>query len=182
LIGDINPPGELMMTLTDRKIAEEQQKTYEVQQAAQTQRQQLVRETAKADIQQAVVQAEQSVNIAELHSNAAIKQATGESEAIRLRATGEGEAIRLKALGEAEGVRAIGSAKADAYRAGVTALGPQGYTAIQLMQIIGDQNVRIIPDITVSGNGAGNSSLAEAMLGMLLRGQLNGKGTEGDKQ
>lgn len=184
LIGDINPPAELMMTLTDRKIAEEQQKTYEVQQAAQTQRQQLVRETAKADIQQAVVQAEQSVNIAELHSNAAIKQATGESEAIRLRATGEGEAIRLKALGEAEGVRAIGSAKADAYRAGVTALGPQGYTAIQLMQIIGDQNVRIIPDITVSGNGAGNSSLAEAMLGMLLRGQLNGnsKDVEGGKQ
>lgn len=182
LIGDINPPGELMTTLTDRKIAEEQQKTYEVQQAAQTQRQQLVRETAKADIQQAVVQAEQSVNIAELHSNAAIKQATGESEAIRLRATGEGEAIRLKALGEAEGVRAIGSAKADAYRAGVTAIGPQGYTAIQLMQIIGDQNVRIIPDITVSGSGAGNSSLAEAMLGMLLRGQLSGNNSEGGKQ
>lgn len=177
LIGDINPPAELMMTLTDRKIAEEQQKTYEVQQAAQTQRQQLVRETAKADIQQEVVKAEQSVNIAELHSNAAIKQATGESEAIRLRATGEGEAIRLKALGEAEGVRAIGSAKADAYRAGVTAIGPQGYTAIQLMQIIGDQNVRIIPDITVSG-GAGGSSLAEAMLGMLLRGQVNGGAKE----
>ncbi len=43
LIGDINPPAELMQTQTDRKIAEEQRKTYEVQEAAQKQRQQLVR-------------------------------------------------------------------------------------------------------------------------------------------
>ncbi len=35
LIGDINPPAELMLTQTDRKIAEEQRKTYEVQEAAQ---------------------------------------------------------------------------------------------------------------------------------------------------
>lgn len=46
----------------------------------------------------------------------------------------------------------------------------------RMMQIIGDQNVRIIPDITVSGSSAGGSSLAEAMLGMLLRGQVNGNG------
>ena len=50
LIGDITPPNDLMQTLTDRKIAEEQCKTFEVQQSAQTQRQQLVRETAKAEI------------------------------------------------------------------------------------------------------------------------------------
>ena len=35
LIGDINPPAELMTTQTDRKIAEEQRKTFEVQEAAQ---------------------------------------------------------------------------------------------------------------------------------------------------
>jgi uncharacterized membrane protein YqiK len=166
LIGDINPPLDLMQTLTDRKIAEEQRKTFEVQQAAQTQRQQLVRETSKADIQQDVVRAEQSVNIADLQSQAVIK-----------RATGEAEAIRLRALGEAEGVRALGAAKADAYHAGVQAIGGQGYTAIQLMQIIGDQKVRIIPDITVSGQGAGGSSLAEAMLGMLLRDRADGNGS-----
>ena len=37
LIGDINPPAELMTTQTDRKIAEEQRKTYETQRAAQDQ-------------------------------------------------------------------------------------------------------------------------------------------------
>jgi uncharacterized membrane protein YqiK len=158
LIGDITPPSELMQTQTDRKIAEEQRKTYEVQEAAQMQRQQLVRQTSLADIQQQVVAAEQGVGIAELHANANIKQAIGEAEAIRLRATGESEAVRL-----------VGSAKADAYRAGVQALGPQGYTALQLMQIVGDQGVRIVPDVSVAG--AGNAGLLEALIGMTVRTQ-----------
>src|SRR6186997_2492804 len=117
LIGDINPPAQLMATLTDRKIAEEQKKTFEVQEAAQKQRQQLVRETAQAEIQQEMVKAEQGVRIAELQANAHIKQATGDAESVRLRA-----------IGEAEAIRATGQAKAEVYRAGVEALGTPGYT------------------------------------------------------
>ena len=162
LIGDITPPATLMATQTDRKIAEEQRKTFEVQQAAQKQRQELVRETSLADIQQQLVTAEQGVNIAELHANAQIKQAGGESESIRLRA-----------LGEAEAIRATGNAKADAYTAGVTALGSQAYTALQVMQIVGDQRVRVVPDVAVNGGGGG-AGLTEALLGMLLRNQTNG--------
>ncbi|BDI18802.1 hypothetical protein ANSO36C_46040 [Nostoc cf. commune SO-36] len=135
LIGLITPPDELMHTLTDRKIAEEKRKTYEVQQMAQTQRQQLVRETALADIQEEMVQSEQSVQIADLKAQAQIKQANGEAEGTKLRA-----------IAEAEGILATGNAKAETYQAGVEALGSQGYTAMQLMQIIGDRNVRLIPD------------------------------------
>jgi uncharacterized membrane protein YqiK len=163
LIGDITPPAALMETQTDRKIAEEQRKTFVVQQAAQKQRQQLVRETAQANIQQELVAAEQGVNISELHANATVKQAGGESESIRLRA-----------LGESEAIRATGNAKADAYRAGVLALGPQGYTALQLMQIIGDQKVRVVPDVSVTGNGSG-ASLTDGLLGILLRREVEGK-------
>ena len=71
LIGDIQPPATLMQTQTDRKIAEEERKTFEVQQMAQTQRQQLVRETALANIQQEMVKSEQSVQIADLKAQAA---------------------------------------------------------------------------------------------------------------
>jgi hypothetical protein len=68
-----------MKTQTDRKIAEEERKTYEIQEEAQKQRQLLVRETAMADIQQQVVASEQGVMIAELNANApAVKAATGE--------------------------------------------------------------------------------------------------------
>lgn len=156
LIGDIQPPDSLMATQTDRKLAEEQRKTFEVQQMAQTQRQQLVRETALADIQKEMVQSEQNVNIAELKANADIK-----------RATGEAESIRLKAAGEADAIRATGKAKADTYQAGVMALGSQGYTAMQMMQIIGDRQVRLIPDVLVGQTNGGNG-LVDGLLSMIL--------------
>jgi uncharacterized membrane protein YqiK len=184
LIGDINPPAALMQTLTDRKIAQEQQKTFEVQEMAQKQRQQLVRETEMADIQQQVVRSEQGVRITELEANALIKRATGdaeaarlraagESQAIRLRAEGEGSAFRLKGAGEAEAIKAIGQAKAEAYQAGVAALGGSDYTALQLMQLVGDGKVRIVPDVAVTG--AGGTGLAEALLALLTRGQVRGQ-------
>jgi uncharacterized membrane protein YqiK len=163
LIGDINPPATLMETQTDRKIAEEQRKTYEVQEAAQKQRQQLVRETAVADIQQQVVGAEQGVNIAELKADAHIKQATGDAEATRLRA-----------LGEAEAIRATGNAKAEAYRVGVDAIGAQGYTVMQLMQTVGERNVRIVPDVAVN-NGPGGNGLLDGLIGLMVREQTTGK-------
>ncbi len=169
LIGDITPPAALMETLTDRKIAEEQRKTYEVQQEAQTQRQQLVRETAMADIQKEMVKSEQGVNIAQLEAQARIKQAEGEAEAIRLRAQGEAEAIRV-----------TGEAKAQAYLSGAKALGSRGYTAVQLMQIIGEKGVRVVPDIAVSGNQGGAGGMAEALLGMVLQQQVNGKKATGE--
>jgi uncharacterized membrane protein YqiK len=162
LIGDIHPPAQLMQTQTDRKIAEEQRKTYEVQEAAQVQRQQLVRQTALADIQQQVVSAEQGVNISELQANAHIKQATGDSEAVRLRS-----------LGEAEAIRATGQAKAEAYRVGVNAIGAQGYTIMQLMQIVGERNVRIVPDVAVTGASA-NPGIVDGLLGLMLRDHSNG--------
>ena len=155
LIGDILPPAQLMQTQTDRKIAEEQRKTYEVQQMAQTQRQQLVRETAIADIQQDLVKSEQGVKIAELKSNARIKEAAGEAESIRV----------------------TGNAQAEAYHAGVVALGSSGYTALQLMQIIGDRNVRVVPDVAVSGSGQG-AGLVDGLLGMLLWNQTGKNGAK----
>ncbi|MBL8160834.1 MAG: flotillin family protein, partial [Anaerolineae bacterium] len=161
LIGKITPPVALMQTLTDRKIAEEQNKTYQVQQEAQTQRQQLVRATALADIQQEMVKSEQGVSIAELQARAQIKQAEGEAESTRLKAQGEADAIRAK-----------GEAQASAYQAGAAAMGEQGFTAVQLMQIVGDQQVRIIPDIMVGGQGAGGGSMVDALLGVMLRSEI----------
>jgi uncharacterized membrane protein YqiK len=162
LIGDITPPAELMTTQTDRKIAEEQRQTYEVQRLAQVQRQSLMKETAVADIQKEVVKAQQGVSIAELEAAARVKSSAGEAEGVKLRASADAEAIR-----------ATGAARAEAYRAGVSALGAQGYTTLQLMQIVGDKAVRVVPDVAVSGAGSG-LGLAEGLLGMLVRSQSGG--------
>ena len=62
----------------------------------------------------------------------------------------------------------------------MVALGQQGYTALQVMQIIGDRNVRIVPDVAVSGATTG-TGLTEGLLGLLmLRSQVGGKGGNGD--
>jgi uncharacterized membrane protein YqiK len=169
LIGDITPPGELMLTQTDRKIAEEQRKTYEVQESAQIQRQQLVRQTSMADIQQDVVHAEQGVNIAELEANARIKAATGDAESTRLRASGEADAIR-----------ATGDAKAEAYSAGAKALGEQGFTSLQLMQAISEGKVRIVPNVSVQGSDA-TGGLIDALLGQMLQSETSSKKSNGKK-
>ena len=157
LIGDITPPEALMKTQTDRKIAEEQQKTYEMQESAEKQRQQLVRQTSLADIQHEVVGAEQGVQIAELHARASVRSSEGEAESIRLKASGESDAIR-----------AMGNAKAEAYSAGVQSLGEQNYALLQLMQIIGERNVRVVPDVAVTSGQCGNG-LLDALLGLKLK-------------
>lgn len=157
LIGDITPPAELMKTQTDRKIAEEEKKTYETQEAAQRQRQELVRATALANIQQQMVDADQGVHIADLHAQSAIKKASGEAESTKLRA-----------LGEADAIRATGNAKAEAYRAGVESLGAQSYTVMQLMQTVGERGVRIVPDVSVTGT-QGGQGLLDSMLALLVR-------------
>lgn len=157
LIGDITPPEQLMKTQTDRKIAEEQRKTYEMQEAAETQRQQLVRQTSLADIQHQVVGAEQGVQIAELQARASVRKSEGEAESIRLRANGEADAIR-----------ATGTAKAEAYTAGVESLGHQNYAMLQLMQIIGERNVRVVPDVAVTG-AQGGSGLLDALMAMMVK-------------
>ncbi len=157
LIGDITPPESLMKTQTDRKIAQEQQKTYEMQEAAEKQRQQLVRQTSLADIQHEVVGAEQGVQISELHARSTVRKSEGEAESIRLRANGEADAIR-----------ATGNAKAEAYRVGVDSLGGGNYALLQLMQIIGERNVRVVPDVAVSSS-QGSNGLLDALMAMMVK-------------
>jgi len=162
LIGDITPPETLMKTQDDRKIAEEQRKTYETQEAAETQRQQLVRQTSLADIQREVVGAEQGVQIAELHARATVRKSQGDAESTRLRADGDADAIR-----------ATGNAKAEAYRAGVESWAGS-YALIQLMQIIGERNVRVVPDVAVSG-ATGANGLLDALMAMMVKKERNGE-------
>jgi uncharacterized membrane protein YqiK len=177
LVGDIAPPAELMRTQTDRKIAEELERTYEVQREAQIKRQALERETAVANMQIEVVRSEQMVKVAQQNALAVAEQARGEGNALELRAQGEGNALRLRAEGqaasvklagdaEASAVRAVGAAKAAAYTAGREAIGEGGYTAMQIATILGEHHVKVVPDIAVTGDGT--SGMANVMLAKLV--------------
>ena len=116
LIGDIVPPGSLMKTLTDRKIAEEQKVTYETQKQAQETRQGMEKETAIADMQKDIVKAQQSVEIAERTANAAVKKAEGDAAGVKLAVSAEAEATKMRALAEAESTRARAKADSEAVK------------------------------------------------------------------
>src|SRR5262245_1254874 len=166
LIGDIAPPADLMKTQTDRKIAAELQRTYDAQREAQVKRQALERETAVANLQNDVVKSEQMVRIAQQNAIAVAEAARGEANATRARAEGEAAATRMTGEGEAAAIRAVGAAKADAYRQGIEAVGTPGYTAMQMASILGENKVKLVPDIAVSGDG--NGGLAAAMVAKLM--------------
>lgn len=169
LIGDIVPPAELMKTQTDKKIADELQRTYEVQREAQVKRQMLERETAIANMQGEVVRSEQMVRISERNALAVSETARGEAARVRFAAEAEADGMRARGLAEAESTRAVGAAKAEAYEQGVRSMGPEAYTAVQLASILGQHGMKLVPEVSVSGGEGGSSSaLAGALLGRLV--------------
>jgi uncharacterized membrane protein YqiK len=190
LIGDIVPPESLMKTLTDRKLAEEQKVTYETQRMAQETRQTLEKETAVADMQKQIVEAQQGVQIAERIADAAVKKANGEAagvkvqaeaesqrvkliaqaEAEKLRLMGNAEAERTRATGDAEAAKilAIGKSNAQAYEEQVKAIGGDGFVKMKVAEIIGEKGVKIIPDVLIAGGGEGGSGSVMDLLGLKL--------------
>jgi hypothetical protein len=180
-----------MKTQTDRKIADELQRTYEVQREAQVQRQALERESAIANLQAEVVRSEQQVRIAERQAMAVAETARGEASAMKLRAEAEaasltmraeaeGGAMRVKGEAEATANRlrgeaeaaitlAVGTSKAEAHRLAVAAIGTSGYTTMQVAAVLAEHRMKLVPEISVTGNGNGHGSgIAEALMAKLL--------------
>lgn len=180
LIGDITPPESLMKTLTDRKLAEEQKITYDTQRLAQETRQALEKETAIADIQKQIVQADQGVQIAERVADAAVKKAGGDATSVKLNAQAEAERTKMIAAAEAERIArtgsaeaekilAIGKANAEAYQLQVSAMGNDNFTRTKIAEIIGRDKVKVMPDILIAGgNGDNTSGPLSGLLGLKL--------------
>jgi uncharacterized membrane protein YqiK len=177
LIGDITPPESLMKTLTDRKIAQEQETTYETQRKAQIQRQTLEKETAIADMQAEVVKADQGVQIAERHADASVKKATGDATSVKISAEANAEAIKVNANAEASKTTVMGVAiggailvkgqsEAEAYRLAVQAMGKENFTAFKVTEEIGKNNIKIMPDLLINGGGSGGNGSIDGLLGL----------------
>lgn len=182
LIGDITPPESLMETLTDRKIAEEQRVTYTTQMEAQKTRQLLEQETAIANVRASVVEADQGIVIADKKAQQVVKTAEGDSKAVSIRANGESEAtikiakakaeeIRVTGDAEAEKILAIGKSNAESYKLAVESLGDDNFTRMKVVDSVGANQIKIIPEILITGGASGGGAL-EGMLGMQLMNQM----------
>ncbi len=192
LIGDITPPADLMKTLTDRKLAEQQKITYDTERMAEDTRKELQQSRALADTQARVVDAERSVTIAEFAAQASVKKAEGDLRAKTLNAEGdakartlnaegdaraktlnaEADATVLRMVGDAQALQtlAVGNAEAEVIQKKTEAVGQANYAMIEIGRALAANKIKLVPDILV-GNGAGGTSgsIVDVLLANLVR-------------
>lgn len=171
LIGDIVPPEELMKTLTDRKVAQQQQVTYDTQRQAEAGRQMLEEQTALADTRKEVVAAERRVTVAGQDAKAAVNKANGEAEAKTINAKADAEVLITVGNAQATKVNAVGGAEADVLKRKAEYVGPAAYALMEIAKDLAASGVKLVPEIVVSGSGGDNKGggIVDALIGVSLQ-------------
>ncbi|WP_172204509.1 SPFH domain-containing protein [Niveibacterium sp. COAC-50] len=179
LIGDIVPPEELMKTLTDRKIAEQERVTYDTQRQAQVVKQELEQATALAATQARVVDAERQVTIADFNAKATVKAAEGQAQSKKINA--EADATVLRTVGEAEAAKtqAVGGAEAEVIKLKIASMESGNYAMVQVAEALAKAGVKLVPDIVASGGSGQGGTLVDVLLGNLIRDGMNKPKAEG---
>lgn len=171
LIGDISPPADLMKTLTDRKIAEQEKVTYNTQMEAQSVRQQLEQATALANTQAQVVDAERKVAIADFTAQAAVKTADGAARAKKINANADAEVIRVTGEAEAGKTLAVGQAEATVIKQKIDSMESGNYAVVQVAQALAAAGVKLVPEVLVQGGASreGGGTLVDVLLAGLVK-------------
>ncbi|NLR59037.1 flotillin family protein [Chitinophaga polysaccharea] len=146
--------------------------------------------------------ADASVKKATGDANSVRLQANAESDRMKLLAAGEAEKVRLLAKAEAERtewiakadaekialtgkaeaekILAIGQSSAESYKLAVEAMGGNNFTQLKVMEAIGAQQIRIMPDVLIGGGDGANGPIS-GLLGLKLLEDI-GKKKEEDKK
>ena len=169
LICQIKLPEDLMQTQTKRIIAEQQQEMYKMEQKSQAERTEMEKMRATADQQPTLVASEIAVKVATQKKTEMITLAEGTAEAKALEGVGEGKRLKAIGDGEASKIAAIGEATAQAYSKQQEAIGEEAIKQIKIVELISaaieNGNIKIVPDVLVSGNG----SAGDGLMGMLTK-------------
>jgi hypothetical protein len=72
-------------------------------------------------------------------------------------------------------IEAIGKATAEAYEKQVQAMGADNFSNLKVMESIGTNNIKIIPEILISGGGDGANGPISGLLGMELLNKIQEK-------
>ena len=174
LIGDISPPAELMKTVTDQRVAEREVETYAAQKLAEVARQELEAARAEADSRTRVVTAKRDVEVATEEAMAAAARAQGEANAKTINAAADAQVTEVTGAARAKMIEAIGEAEAKVQRLKVESIGQDGYARIQIATALADHNIRLVPEILVSGSAGGGqtSGIVDALIGTMLKDKL----------
>lgn len=169
LICQIKLPEDLMQTQTKRIIAEQQQEMYKMEQRSQAERTEMEKMRATADQQPTLVASEIAVKVATQKKAEMITLAEGNAEAKALEGAGEGKRLKAIGDGEASKIAAIGEATAQAYNKQQEAIGEDAIKQIKIVELIAaaiqDGQIKIVPDVLVTGGG----HAGDGLMGMLTK-------------
>jgi len=190
LIGDIVPPEALMKTLTDRKLAEQERITYEIQRNAQVERKEFESAKAGADMQPEVVKSTRTVEIntqvaaskvavakgeaesktinAEADAKVKTINAKADAEVKTVNATADANATQLNGTAEAGKIKAIGLAEAEVTKQKTQAMGSEQYAIVRVAETLANNHIKLVPDILVSGKSGEGNGMIDALIGTEL--------------
>jgi len=206
LIGDIVPPEALMKTLTDRKLAEQEKITYEIQRNAQVERKEFESAKAGADMQPEVVKSTRQVEINTQLAASKVASAKGEAESKTINAeadakvktvnakadaevktvnaTADANATQVNGVAEAGKIKAIGLAEAEVTKQKTQAMGSEQYAIVRVAETLASNHIKLVPDILVSGKSGEGNGMIDALIGneMLKKLQSEAMKTDADKK
>ncbi len=107
--------------------------------------------------------------------------AKANAEQIEWLAKAEAERISLTGNAEAEKILAIGKSNAEAYKLSVDAMGGNNFTQLKVMEAIGAQKIKIMPDILIGGGGDTANSGISGLLGLKLLEEVGKNQVAADK-
>ncbi len=170
LIGDIVPPEELMKTLTDRKLAEQEKITYDTQRLAEDTRKELAQAKALADTQPRVVDAERNVQINKFNADALIEKAKGDAGSKKLNA--EADAAVIEQIGKAEAgkIQAVGTSEADVIKRKIDSMESGNYAGIEIAKALAASGFKLVPEVVVNGGGESNhGTIVDTFLALMMK-------------
>ncbi|MDR0927420.1 MAG: hypothetical protein LBO69_06595 [Ignavibacteria bacterium] len=184
MITDVILPEEIVAPVKLAAIAIEDKKKFENQEVAQNARKSLEFAKKQADMQEALVASQREIEIsdnkaksvaktAEGERNASIFRAEAEAKQIELKATADAMQIKLIADSQSESIRKVGLAEAEiimekgksqaeAYKLSQEALGDD-YAKLQMVESLGYNQVKLIPDNIIIGGSEGGSLINQFM-------------------
>jgi uncharacterized membrane protein YqiK len=173
-IQDVVFPEDLVKVLTSREIAAQERATFAQQREAQEARVSLEQQRGVADMQGELAQANVSIEIETSRAKAATARAQGEAAVITT--TGQAEASRTQAIGQANAAaeQALGLARAKGFAAQRQAIGAQQTALVAALREVGTGQVKIVPDIQVSGESGVLGGIGALLMRTLNNGNGNG--------
>lgn len=165
LIGDINPPQELMKILADRKIAEQEQEMFEKQKASEEKRQEYVKAKTAANKEEQLTSSRYDKDIATQKALELVEETKGKKDSAVIAADGDAYVLTTVGKAKSENIKMIGTAESDVIKLKTDAMGQDKFALVQIAEHLSKNNIKLVPEILVQGNTGQDGGILSALIG-----------------